>query len=269
MAAFLLGLPTDRNSSYLTGPAKAPAAVRALMREDMMEMTSSAGVKITDPEVLHDLGDVALDGSEGEHELICQFSRQAFQRGPTLLLGGDHSITYPILKGYVGSGRAAPHLVVIDAHPDLYPEYNGNPLSHACPFARIMEEKLAASLIQVGIRASNPLLVAQTERFGVRAFGPEELAAARQALPHGEVYISFDLDGLDPAFAPGVSHHEPGGLTTRESLALIEAIPGRVMGADLVEYNPDRDVSRMTAAVAVKLLKELVARLHRDSHIGA
>jgi len=264
MPVHLLGLPTDRNSSYLRGPAKAPAAIRTLMGEDMMGLIASTGVNAGDPEVLHDLGDLALDGS-GETAAICDGARGAFEWGPALLLGGDHSVTYPILKGYAASGRAPPHIVHFDAHSDLYPDYGGNRLSHASPFARIMEEELACGLTQIGIRASNPLLDEQMRRFGVRAFGPHELDEAREALPDGDVYISFDLDGLDPAFAPGVSHHEPGGLTVREALALIWAIPGRVTGADLVEYNPDRDINRMTAAVCVKLVKELAARLHRDA----
>jgi arginase len=264
MTVCLLGLPTDRNSSYLRGPAKAPAAIRALMAEDMMGLTAASGLDIGDSEVLHDAGDAPLDGAPDEHAAIVEAARAAFEGGPALLLGGDHAVTYPILKGYVAAGRAPPHIVHIDAHPDLYPEYGGNPLSHASPFARVLEEELASGLTQIGIRASNPQLESQMRRFGVRAFAPQELEEAIAALPDGEVYISFDLDGLDPAYAPGVSHHEPGGLTVREALRVIEAIPGRVTGADLVEYNPDRDVNRMTAAVCVKLVKELAARLHQD-----
>ena len=85
-------------------------------------------------------------------------------------------------------------------------------------------------------------------------------AGVRPAID-GPVYVSLDLDGLDPAFAPGVSHHESGGLTTREVLDLIHALPGPIIGADIVEYNPVRDVSDMTAAVAVKFVKEFVGRM--------
>lgn len=264
MTVHLLGLPTDRNSSYLRGPAKAPAAIRALMAEDMMGLTASRGLDLGDPEILSDLGDAPLDGGEDEHAAVCEASRGAFEWGPALLLGGDHAVTYPILRGYASAGHPPPHIVHFDAHPDLYPDYKGNRLSHASPFARIMEEGLARGLTQIGIRASNALLQAEMERYEVRAFGPDQLEAAREALPRGEVYVSFDLDALDPTFAPGVSHHEPAGLSVREALWLIEAIPGCVRGADLVEYNPDRDLNRMTAAVCVKLVKELAARLHRD-----
>ena len=102
-------------------------------------------------------------------------------------------------------------------------------------------------------------------RFGVRSFPAERWAEAITALPNGEVYVSFDLDGLDPAFAPGVSHHEPGGLTVREALSVIAAIPGTVIGADVVEYNPSRDLNGMTAAVCVKLVKELGARMTKGN----
>jgi arginase family enzyme len=77
----------------------------------------------------------------------------------------------------------------------------------------------------------------------------------------GPVYISIDLDGLDPAFAPGVSHHEPGGLTTRQALEMIQNLDYEIVGADIVEYNPDRDINDMTAMVCVKLLKELLAKM--------
>ena len=77
----------------------------------------------------------------------------------------------------------------------------------------------------------------------------------------GPVYLSFDLDALDPAFAPGVSHHEPGGLTVREALGILQRLDARLVGADIVEYNPRRDIQDMTAMVAVKLLKEIAGKM--------
>ncbi|MEM7376477.1 MAG: arginase family protein, partial [Pseudomonadota bacterium] len=79
------------------------------------------------------------------------------------------------------------------------------------------------------------------------------------------VYLSLDLDALDPAFAPGVSHHEPGGLSTRQVIDIVQRFHGRLVGADLVELNPTRDLNGVTAMVAAKLAKEIMARLHRDT----
>ena len=127
-----------------------------------------------------------------------------------------------------------------------------------------MERGLAADLTQLGIRTPNAHLVAQAKRFGVKVFAPDQHAAGLAALPTGPTYISIDLDGLDPAYAPGVSHHEPGGLTTREVLDVIWKTPGPVIGGDVVELNPDRDLNGMTATLAAKLLKELAARISQD-----
>ena len=265
MTVTLLGLPTDRNSSFLRGPAKAPAAIRAAMASDMGHLVARNGVDAGDPAVMRHAADLALAETDADHEVIVAGAARAFGTGSALFLGGDHYVAWPVLAGLKAAGRAAPHVVHFDAHPDLYPDYDGNRFSHASPFARVMEDGLAASLTQVGIRASNAVQEAQARRFNVRAFPAEHWAHAIAALPAGEVYISFDLDGLDPAFAPGVSHHEPGGLSVREALAVIDAIPGPVIGADLVEYNPDRDLNGMTAAVCVKLLKELAGRLFADA----
>ena len=86
-----------------------------------------------------------------------------------------------------------------------------------------------------------------------------DFCAERVPIPHGPLYVSIDLDALDPAFAPGVSHHEPGGLSVRELLSVLHRIDAPIVGADVVEYNPARDVNGVTAVVAAKLVKELAA----------
>ncbi len=156
-------------------------------------------------------------------------------------------------------------IVHFDAHPDLYPVFQKNRFSHACPFARILEDIPGVQLVQIGIRTMTPKQREVADRYGVRVFGPCELDAARAALPAGPVYVTVDMDGLDPAFAPGVSHREPGGLSTRDVLAAVAAIPGRVVGADVVEFNPDQDVHGMTASVAAKFVKEFTARMIGDT----
>lgn len=260
----LLGAPSDCNSSHLRGPAAAPAAVRRVLFGGMSNLTAENGVDLEDPTVFVDGGDLALENGPSDHERIVEASRRAFGRGPVVFLGGDHSVTWPILRGLREARGAAPHLVHFDAHPDLYPDFGGNPHSHASPMARILEGNLAESLVQVGVRTINAVQRGQIERYGVRAFDPSSLDAAAAALPAGPVYVSIDLDALDPAFAPGVSHHEPGGLSVRDVLGLLRRLPGPVVGGDIVEYNPARDLNEMTAAVTVKLLKELVARIAGD-----
>jgi agmatinase len=175
-------------------------------------------------------------------------------------LGGDHSITYPIVKAVA---RRYPELTIIhfDAHPDLYDEFEGNRLSHACPFARIMEGGLAKRLVQVGIRTINRHQREQAERFGVEVVEMRALPAYAKLKATGPVYVTFDIDVLDPAFAPGVSHREPGGLSVRDAIAHLHAIEGKIVGADLVEYNPVQDFGGVTATVAAKILKEILGKM--------
>jgi arginase family enzyme len=122
-----------------------------------------------------------------------------------------------------------------------------------------MEQGLANRLVQVGIRTMNRHCREQVQRFGVEVIEMREFAADRVPIPEHPLYISIDMDALDPAFAPGVSHHEPGGLSVRDILSVLHRVRSPVVGADVVEYNPARDINGMTAVVAAKLVKELAS----------
>jgi arginase family enzyme len=164
----------------------------------------------------------------------------------------------------IGARQSGLTLVHFDAHPDLYDVFEGDRLSHACPFARIMEEGLASRLVQIGIRTLNAEQRAQAERFSVELVEMKDFRPDLVVEAQGPVYVSVDLDGLDPAFAPGVSHPEPGGLSTRDLIGVVQRLRGRVVGADVVELNPARDPDGATARVAAKIAKELAARLLAD-----
>ncbi len=170
-----------------------------------------------------------------------------------IALGGDHSITYPILRA-IETKHSSLTILHIDAHGDLYDEFDGDRYSHACPFARIMEERLASRLVQVGIRTLTPEQRDQIARFDVNCIEMRHFADGVRPLVEGPVYVSIDLDGLDPAFAPGVSHREPGGLSVRDVITMIQELPGPVVGADVVEYNPSQDLGGITAPVAAKIV---------------
>src|SRR5262249_7894003 len=148
------------------------------------------------------------------------------------------------------------------AHPDLYDELDGDRRSHASPFARIMEAGLASSLTQVGIRTLNKHQREQAQRFNVTQIEMKDVPAWRPRFESG-LYISIDLDGFDPAYAPGVSHHEPGGLTVRDVMNVLLSLDVALIGADVVELNPDRDINGVTAVLAAKLVKELAALASR------
>jgi arginase family enzyme len=148
-----------------------------------------------------------------------------------------------------------------DAHPDLYHDFEGDRYSHACPFARVMEESLAVGLTQVGLRTWNDHQRAQARRFGVpiRTLGGWD--GSLDLIPNVPIYISLDIDVLDPVFAPGVSHREAGGLSVRQLIDALARVPGPVLGADLVEFNPETDIHGLTAVAAGKLFKELMGLL--------
>lgn len=257
----LLGIPWDAHSSHARGPAAGPAAIRNALADGAGNWVNSRGRDLRDPGILIDVGDVAFDGATEDIDAITgAVSAQLALGRPVLSLGGDHALTWPVFRAYAEQWSDIA-IVHVDAHPDLHDAFEGDPLSHASPFARIMERDLAPRLIQIGIRASDEHQRAQAAGFGVETFAPERFGEALACLPTGRVYLTIDLDGLDPAFAPGVNHYEPGGLTTRELLTLIEALPGPIVGADIVELCPARDHQDMTAKLAAKLTKELVGRM--------
>ncbi|HET9409994.1 MAG TPA: agmatinase [Candidatus Sulfotelmatobacter sp.] len=262
-AISLLGIPLDMNSTYLRGAAEAPPRIREALRCDSSNLWTEDGVDLGHGDVIHDCGDLELPSApEAAAKAIEHAVARTLQLGhPLISLGGDHSITYPILRGF---HSRFPNLTILhfDAHPDLYDNLCGR-LSHATPFARIMEERLARRLVQVGIRTLNQHQHEQAKRFGVEIISMRNFGKAPRLKVKGPLYISLDIDVLDPAFAPGISHYEPGGMSVREVLNVIQSVRALIVGADIVEYNPVRDREDQTAMVAGKFLKEIAAAMLR------
>jgi len=260
----MLGIPLDENSSYLRGCALAPARVREVFACGSSNRCAEDGTDVgTDPRFV-DVGDVELTTGPAAMTAIEAAVDTLVGRGARVVgVGGDHSVTYPIVRAYA---RRHPGLSLLhfDAHPDLYDDFEGNRFSHASPFARIMEEGIVRRLLQVGIRTLNPHQRDQAGRFGVEMVQMKDWRPGCAFDFTGPVYLTFDLDALDPAFAPGVSHHEPGGLSVRDVLDALGRSRLSLVGADVVELNPTRDPVGTTAAVAAKLVTEFGSRLLRD-----
>jgi agmatinase len=262
----LIGVPWDASSSFQRGAADGPAKIREALWSPSANAWNERGDDLAAPGVLEDLGDLALDLDAALGRTAIESAvRKALDGGRRpLCLGGDHSVTYPILRSWRGRHE---RLTVLhfDAHGDLYDSFDGDRYSHACPFARIMEERLATRLIQVGVRTLNAHQRSQVARFGVEALGADCWRDARSLVGgvEGPLYVSLDLDVLEPMLAPGISHPEPGGLTVREVLDVMAAIRSPVVGADIVEYNPHNDVRDLTARVAAKFVKELTGVMRR------
>jgi agmatinase len=260
----LVGIPYDASSSFLRGAADAPPVIRDALRTAAGNAWAERIVESIAPGALADAGDLEVPASEESRAIIERAIGRLVDDGRRFIaLGGDHSITYPIVRAVA---RTTPNLTIlqIDAHPDLYDVFENDRFSHACPFARILEEGLATRLVQVGIRAMTGHGRDQALRFGVEQIDMRAWADGARPGVEGAVYVSIDLDGLDPAFAPGVSHREPGGLSVRDVLTMIDGLTGYLVGADIVEFNPRQDPLGLTAPVAAKFVKELAAKFLTD-----
>ncbi len=195
----------------------------------------------------------------------------------TVAVGGDHSVTLPILRGLVTEGPVG--LIHIDAHTDTWNEFMGSKYNHGTPFRRAVEEGLIdpARTIQIGIRGAQGstegwddsaesglrgVFMDEVSRGGVAAVA-EEAIRVINGMP---AYLSFDIDSVDPAFAPGTGTPEVGGLTSVESLTLLRALRGvELIGADVVEVAPPFDSAGITSLLAATIMYELICLL-ADSH---
>jgi len=259
-APVILGIPFDANSSWLRGAAGAPPIIRVALNSISTNLWTETGVDLSARGAYCDAGDLKFTFDEPFAAIESKIGELLDHGLRPVCLGGDHSITLPIVRAF-GQRISGLTIIHFDAHPDLYDELEGNRLSHACPFARIMEEGAAKRLIQIGIRTVTGHQREQAQKFGVEVIEMRHLPALDRMKVDGPIYISFDMDALDPAFAPGISHREPGGMSVREAIAHLQAITGKIAGADIVEYNPAQDSTQITATVAAKLLKEILGQM--------
>lgn len=257
----IVGIPTDKHSSFLKGAALAPPLIIKEFHSDAGNKFAENGLDLGKEGLWEDIGLIKLMDSDNEFDKIKDSIEDVLNdRNYPISIGGDHSITYPIIAGY---HKFYPKLNILhfDAHPDLYNNFENDPFSHASPFARIMENNLANELIQIGIRTMTDHQKDQVDKYKIKVITMNEFSSDLVLKFDDPIYISIDLDGLDPAYAPGVSHPEPGGLSTRDILKIISNIDGEVIGGDIVEYNPKKDINNITAVTAAKLLKELMGKI--------
>lgn len=261
----VIGVPYDGKSSYLKGPAKGPRSIREASTSQMINAWTELGIDIENETKMIDLGDIEVSGhflevfSRIEENIKALLSKKI----TPIVLGGDHSITYPIVKAF-WKVYGDVDILHFDAHADLYEELYGDRFSHACPFARILEEGLVQNIVQVGIRTATGEHRRQVERYNVQMIEMKDFDDSLVLEFSNPLYISFDVDALDPAYAPGVSHHEAGGLSTRQVVNIIHRLKAAIVGLDVVEVNPDRDRSGITASAAVKVIKEVVGKIVFD-----
>lgn len=250
------GICYDEKSSFLQGPALAPARIREAYNSSSANYYAENGQLISQENIL-DKGDFGINAYFEIEKITTTNLADGI---PLMTLGGDHSITYPVLRAFHKKHGPLP-ILHIDAHSDLYSNFEGDPYSHACPFYNILNEGICSSLTQVGIRTLSGEQQKNAMHFGVNLFEMKDLINFKMPNYTTPIYLSLDIDALDPAFAPGVSHHEPGGMSTRQVIEIIQDISVPVLGADIVEYNPNRDIHGVTAMVCAKLLKEILVKM--------
>ena len=269
----LIGVPMDLGVSNRAGARLGPRAVRGVERvgpyNHVHRLVPAAECRVAD------IGDVPLRSRyslESCIEDIAGFYTKLTAAGVRpLSVGGDHSITYPILKGVAKDGPVG--LIHIDAHCDTGGEYDGSKFNHGGPFRLAVLDGLVdpKRAIQIGIRGSSEYLWEFSYDSGMTVIHAEEvdgmgmatvIAKARQVVGTGPVYLSFDIDSLDPAYAPGTGTPEVGGLTPREVQQLMRGLAGlNFVGGDVVEVAPQYDATANTAHAAAQMLFEIFCLL--------
>lgn len=262
----LVGVPMDLGASNRSGARLGPRAVRAVERigpyDHVLRCTPSADLRVAD------VGDVPMrsrfDLAACHADIEAFYARLAEAGVVPLSVGGDHSMTLPILRAL--GAREPLGLVHLDAHCDTAGEYEGTRLNHSEPFRQAVLDGVLdpERTIQIGIRGASEWLWEFSYDSGMNVLHVEDVdalgvarvvAKARQVVGTGPVYVSFDVDVLDPAFAPGTGTPEVGGLSPREALATLRGLAGLdVVGADVVEVAPQYDPTTVTAQCAAQVL---------------
>jgi agmatinase len=274
----VVGVPFDGGTSYRPGARFGPAAVRAGSRLLRPYNPALGSLPFALAQVV-DAGDIACTPFSAE-EAVAQIEAGAgslLERGGRLVaIGGDHTIALPLLRAT--ARRHGPlALVHFDAHLDTWDTYFGQRFTHGTPFRRAWEEGLLATERSVHVGLRGPLYsdvdlsddagmgFAQITTDDVATRGVAEVVGQALArVDAAPVYVSVDIDVLDPAHAPGTGTPEAGGLTSRELLALVRGLgPASIVGADVVEVSPAYDHAEITAVAAAHVLYELITLMAR------
>jgi len=278
----LIGVPTDLGVTNRPGARHGPREIRnssSLMR------TFNLGMNVNPYELCHvaDLGDVKFshryDLNKQVEEIESFFQKIVEKNILPISAGGDHSITYPILKAIAKEEPVG--MVHVDAHTDTWGEIWGSKFNHGAPFRLAVEAGVLdpKRTIQIGIRGGQNFMdgIEFSQSHGMRVVFMDEFSAlgvekviqeARKTVGEGKTYISFDVDGLDPVYAPGTGTPEVGGITTLEAQQLLRGLRGlNLIGGDVVEVAPPFDNTGNTALVGATMMFEILS-LIADSNFG-
>jgi agmatinase len=256
----ILGCPYDGSASFRPGARFGPSAIRR----------ASWGIETFSPYFkkdlsqcsIHDMGDLELP--LGEKKISLNLIRKALAKILSgnkfpILLGGDHLITLPIIEEIL---KISPrlHLIHIDAHTDLREDYLGEFLSHSTVMRKVVDHLGEGRLFQIGIRSGTEEEFRLARKMkSIVSLQPASLSSMIKRLRNQPVYITLDLDVIDPSLLPGVGAPEPGGLSFQEFISLLKKLQAlRVIGFDMVELTPDYDPTQISSITASVILREMI-----------
>ena len=256
----ILGCPYDGSASFRPGARFGPSAIRR----------ASWGIETFSPYFqkdlsqcsIHDMGDLELP--LGEKKISLGLIRMALRKILSkkkfpILLGGDHLITLPIIEETLPIYPHL-HLLQIDAHTDLREDYLGESLSHSTVMRKVVDHLGEGRLFQIGIRSGTEEEYKLARKMkSIVSIDSDSLSSMIKRLRNQSVYITLDLDVMDPSLLPGVGTPEPGGLTFQEFISLIKKLQGlHVIGFDMVELTPDYDPTQISSVTASVILREMI-----------
>ena len=267
--AYVLGLCWDKSSSFRSGSAKAPKIIRDYTSSKLYNSYTEDNVNLKDFWKIYDLGDVNPTSITDAFHMVKETVSKIANSKLYIFLGGDHSITYATFKALKEAFKCSWGLIYFDSHPDLYEIYEGDQYSHACTVRRIIDDAVVnpKHIIQIGIRAPTAEQLDYAKNNGIRIVSTSDIykktakeisSVINETLGKVDnVYVSFDVDVLDPAFAPGVGNPEGGGVTLRNLIDIIHNLKEiNIRALDVVEANPDYDCAGITFCSTSKFIRE-------------
>ena len=272
----IIGVPWDSGTTNRPGPRHGPRQLRDASTMIRAQHPVS-GIRPYEKLNCADLGDVSINPAEIEDSMnrITTFYKKVVEKGiKPLTAGGDHLTSLPVLRAISNNGPLG--MIHFDSHTDLFHSYfDGTMFTHGTPFRRAVEENLLdpKRVIQIGIRGTQydredldfadsvGIRVVKIEEFFDRGI-QDVMAEAREIVGDKETYISYDIDFIDPAFAPGTGTPEVGGPNSYEALKVVRELAGvKIVGADMVEVSPPFDPSSNTAFLGVSVMFELLCQM--------
>jgi len=282
---YVLGIPWDLSSSYRRGAAKAPSFIRKSTSSKIYNIYSEDLINLGEFWRLKDLGDLEVSNKTIEqvyNDLLRVIEENYKNDELFLFMGGDHIITYLCIKAVKKVIKGKWGLLYFDSHPDLYKEYEGDIYSHACVVRRIVEEKLVSpeNIIEVGIRAPTREQIDFAKKHGIKIISTHDLYSLnvkdtlRLLIEElnsrvEKVYLSIDLDVLDPSYMPGVGNPEPGGISTRQLIDIFHEISSlNIACFDIVELCPKYDHSGISGFATAKIIREVLGIIAKKKYLS-